>query len=127
MHLPEAFVELVRDRALCFVATTMPDGAPQLTQTWVDTDGEHLLINTVEGHQKLRNVRRDPRVALNIADPRDPARYHNVRGRVVGETTDGAEEHIDVLAKRYTGKPYAWRRGRRVLVTIAVEKFSGPV
>ena len=66
-------------------------------------------------------------MALNIADPDQPARYHNLRGRVVGVTTDGAEEHIDVLAKRYTGKPYAWRRGTRVLVTIAVEKISGPV
>jgi PPOX class probable F420-dependent enzyme len=127
MDLPEALAGLLRDRALCFVATVMPSGAPQLTQTWVDTDGEHILINTVDGHQKLRNLRRDARVALNIADPEQPARYHIVRGRVVGETTDGAEKHIDVLAKRYTGKPYAWRRGTRVLLTIFPEKISSPV
>lgn len=118
---------LLRDRALCFVATVMPSGAPQLTQTWADTDGEHILINTVEGHQKLRNLRRDERVALNIADPGQPARYHVIRGRVVAETTEGAEAHIDVLARRYTGKPYAWRRGTRVLLKIAPEKISSPV
>jgi hypothetical protein len=51
----------------------MPDGSPQFTQTWVDTDGEHVLINTVEGFQKVRNVGRDPRVALSVSDPGNPA------------------------------------------------------
>ena len=47
----------------------MPDGSPQITQVWVDTDGEHVLVNTAEGRQKVRNVRRDPRVAVNVVDP----------------------------------------------------------
>ncbi|HEY3708928.1 MAG TPA: pyridoxamine 5'-phosphate oxidase family protein [Amycolatopsis sp.] len=58
----------------------MPDGSPQLTQTWVDTDGKHVLVNTVQGHQKVRNVERDPRVALNIVDAANPFRYYRVRG-----------------------------------------------
>ena len=67
--LPEALIDLLRRPSLCFVATTMPDGSPQLTQTWGDTDGEHVVINTVAGYQKVRNVQRDPRVAVTVADP----------------------------------------------------------
>src|SRR5215213_590811 len=65
------FRKLLREPAYCQLATLMPDGSPQITQVWVDTDGEHILINTVEGHQKERNVRRDPRVAVNVVDPAD--------------------------------------------------------
>jgi PPOX class probable F420-dependent enzyme len=106
----------------------MPDGSPQLTQTWVDTDGEHILINTVQGHQKLRNIERDPRVALTVSDPEQPARYYGVRGRVLGMTTEGATAHIDELAQRYTGAPYAWYGGRdqvRVLLTIEASRING--
>ena len=105
----------------------MPDGAPQLPQTWVDTDGEHVLVNTVEGYQKARNVQRDPRVALTISDPATPARYYEVRGRVVRATTDGAAEHIEVLAQRYLGGPYPWYGGRdqtRLLLMISADKVN---
>jgi hypothetical protein len=60
---------LLREPAHCQVATLMPDGSPQITQVWVDTDGEHILVNTFEGSQKTRNVSRDPRVAVNVVDP----------------------------------------------------------
>lgn len=86
----------------------MPDRSPQLTQVWVDTDGEHVLVNTVQGHQKQRNLERDPRVALTVSDPANPSRYHSVRGRVVSMTTDGAVDHIEMLSQRYTGAPYPW-------------------
>jgi PPOX class probable F420-dependent enzyme len=123
MDLPEELLDLLRNRALCFIATIMPDGAPQLTETWVDTDGTHILVNTVEGFQKIKNVQRDPRVALNIADPDRPVRYFDIRGRVVGISTDGATEHIEKLSHRYTGKPYSFGRGgTRVLLTIEVDK-----
>ncbi|EWM11358.1 PPOX class F420-dependent oxidoreductase [Kutzneria sp. 744] len=128
MALPDALLDLLRKPSPCFVATSNPDGSPQLTQTWVDTDGEHVLVNTVEGFQKVRNMRRDPRVALNIADPDNPFRYFRVRGHVVGITPDGGADHIDLLAKRYTGQPYAWYGGRdqvRLIVTIAAEDVSG--
>lgn len=83
MDLPEALLALLRQPSPCFLATTMPDGSPQLTQTWGDTDGRHVLIDTVEGYQKTRNVHRDPRVAVNVCDPANPFRYYEVRGRVV--------------------------------------------
>ena len=59
----------------------MPDGSPQMTQTWVDTDGEHVIINTVQGFQKVKNVERDPRVAVNVSDPANPGRYYERPGQ----------------------------------------------
>jgi PPOX class probable F420-dependent enzyme len=129
MTLPDALVDLLRRPSPCFVATLMPDGSPQMTQTWVDTDGTHVLINTVDGHQKVRNMRRDPRVAVNVADPEDPSRYFEVRGQVVDITTDGAREHIDELSQRYIGRPYPWFGGAdqvRLLVSIAPERVTSP-
>jgi len=127
LPLPDELVKLLRRPSPCFLATVMPDGSPQLTQTWVSTDGEHILINTVEGFQKTRNVARDPRVAVNIADPDDVTRYYGVRGRVVGATTEGAAESIDEIAFKYLGTPYPNYGGRpqtRVLLTIEVESVA---
>ena len=94
MDLPEGLIALLRQASPCFVTTLMPDGSPQLTQTWVDTDGEHVIINTVQGFQKVRNVERDPRVAVAVSDPSNPSRYYAIRGRVVNVTTEGGAEHI---------------------------------
>ena len=66
MNLPEALIALLRQPSPCFLATMMPDGSPQLTQTWVDTAGEHVVINSVQARQKVKNVERDPRVAVNV-------------------------------------------------------------
>ena len=129
MTLPDPLLALLRAASPCFVATTMADGTPQLTQTWVDTDGEHLVINTVEGFQKVRNLRRDPRVSLNVCDPDDITRYFEVRGRVVDITADGGSEHIEALSRRYTGEAYPWYGGRdqvRLVVTIAADKVRSP-
>lgn len=129
MPLPDALLDLLRRPSPCFLSTLMPDGSPQMTQTWVDTDGSDVLINTVRGHQKVRNVERDPRVALNVADPDDPSRYFEVRGRVTAVTEDGAREHIDELSQRYIGRPYPWFGGRdqvRLLVRISPEKVTSP-
>ncbi|MGY5884698.1 PPOX class F420-dependent oxidoreductase [Modestobacter lacusdianchii] len=129
MELPAGLLDLLRRPSPCFVATLMPDGAPQMTQTWVDTDGTHLVINTVAGFQKVRNMERDARVALNVADPDDVSRYYAVRGRVVSITADGAAEHIDRLAQKYLGGPYPWFGGRdqtRLVVTIAADRVSSP-
>ena len=128
MNLPEDLITLLRQPSPCFLATVMPDGSPQMTQTWVDTDGEHVLINSVAGFQKIRNIERDPRVALTVSDPEKPHRYFAVRGRVLTVTEDGAADHIEKLAKRYLGGPYPWFGGRdqtRLLITIEADKISG--
>src|ERR1700683_2565334 len=128
MNLPDGLLALLPQPSLCYLATSMPDGSPQLTQTWADTDGEHILINSVEGFQKIRNIERDPRVAVTVSDPGNPARYFAVRGRVLNVTADGAAAHIEKLAQRYLGGPYPWYGGRdqtRLLMTIEARKISG--
>jgi PPOX class probable F420-dependent enzyme len=124
--LPDPLVALLRAPSPCFIATVEPDGAPQLTQTWIDTDGTHLLLNTVEGHRKLANIKRDPRVVVNVCDRADLSRYWNLRGHVVDTASDGAADHIEQLSQRYTGGPYrnyGGRNGGRVLVRIAVDRI----
>jgi PPOX class probable F420-dependent enzyme len=124
--LPEGLVALMREPNPCFISTAMPDGSPQLTQTWVDTDGARILINTVEGFQKVKNIRRDPRVAVAVSDPSNPSRYYSVRGAVLSITSEGAAEHIEQLAQRYLGTPYPWYGGRdqiRLILTIEPHKI----
>ena len=115
------FRKLLKEPAYCQLATLMPDGSPQNTQVWVDTDGEHILINTAQGRQKERNVQRDPRVAVNVVDPTNAWRIAMVRGRVVEVTTDGADELIDQLAKKYLNvETYPFRRPEEVRVTLKI-------
>lgn len=128
MKLTDDLIDLLRRPSLCYLATTMPDGSPQLTQTWVDTDGENVLINSVLTHVKTRNIQRDPRVALTVTDPADAHRYFQVRGRVLEIRTEGATEHIEELAQRYLGGPYPWYGGRdevRVVFVIEPERITG--
>lgn len=128
MKLSEDLLALLRRPSTCHLATSMADGSPQLTQTWVDTDGAHVLINSVQGHVKIRNIARDPRVAVAISDPANPSRYFQVRGRVVDVTTEGAADHIEMLAQKYLGTPYPWFGGRdqvRVIIVIEPERVSG--
>jgi PPOX class probable F420-dependent enzyme len=127
MDLPDGLLTLLRAPSPCYIATLMPDGAPQLTQTWVDTDGTNVLINTVMGNQKTKNLKLDDRVAVTVEDATNPSRYYWVRGRVVNTTTDGARDHIEGLAQRYLGTPYPWYGGRdqvRVLLTIEADKIG---
>jgi PPOX class probable F420-dependent enzyme len=130
MVLPDDLLEVLNGKAICFVTTLMPDGAPQISQTWAGTDGEHVLINTVDTHQKTRNLQRDPRIAIGIADPAAPLRSWALRGSVVSATTDGAREHIDELSQKYIGRPYPGFGGggaqQRVLLTIKVDKLHRP-
>jgi PPOX class probable F420-dependent enzyme len=126
VDLPDDLLALLRAPSTCYLATTMPDGSPQLTQTWVDTDGTNVVINTVAGYQKTRNVERDPRVAVTVSDPANPFAYFSVRGHVVAATEEGGTEGIEALAQKYTGRPYAWYGGRdqvRVVLTIAADKI----
>jgi len=129
--LPEALISLLRQPSTCYIATTMPDGSPQLTQTWVDTDGEHILINTVQGYQKVLNLGRDPRVAVTVSDPDNPLRYYSVGGHVVDITANGGAEHIELLSQRYLGAPYQWSRGGgrdqvRLILTVSADRIHSP-
>jgi PPOX class probable F420-dependent enzyme len=92
---------------------------------WVDFDGKHVLVNTARGRVKARNLAREPRVALSIADPENPYRYLGIQGRVVEMTEAGSDAHIDAMAKKYLGKdtyPFRAPGEVRVIVKIAPEK-----
>lgn len=127
--LPAGLLELLNRPSPCFVATLMPDGAPQLTQTWVTTDGTNVVINIVEGMQKAKNIRRDARVAVNVVDPDNVFRFYAVRGRVVGMTTEGGAQSIDDISQRYLGRPYPNFTGhpeQRLIVTIEADSITSP-
>jgi PPOX class probable F420-dependent enzyme len=107
----------------------MPDGQPQALLTWVDTDGEHLLVNTEPQRQRAKNVSRDPRITVLIHSADDPWDWSEVRGRVVGTTTGAqARDHIDQLSRKYVGTDYRNPIGPqgRVILTIAADKVNTP-
>lgn len=103
--IPTEFQDLLKDetKAFAFLGTLMPNGAPQVTPIWFNTDGEYITINTAKGRQKDRNMRARPQVGMTIMDPKRPYRYLQFRGEVVGFTEDGAAEHISVLSRKYRG------------------------
>ena len=126
-NFPEKFADLLKPetKAFVFVATTMADGSPQVTPVWFDADDEHIIINTSAGRVKDRNLQAHPRVALAIPDPADPYRYIQVRGEVVERTTEGADEQINALSLKYTGKPWKLSPGQqRVTFKIKPLKFD---
>jgi len=125
--IPDSHLDLFRKKAFAHLATLMADGKPQTTPVWVDYDGRHVVINTAEGRQKDKNMQRDPRVAMSIADPENPYRYLEVRGRVVERTHQGADQHIDAMAKKYLGQdkyPYRQPGEVRVIYKVAPERTT---
>ena len=119
MELPSKAKKLMDGKNFINIATLMPDGSPQVTVTWVDRDGDIVLINTTEDRVKAKNVRRDPRVALSIFSIDDPYDAVFLRGKVVEMTKAGAEEHVDKLSQKYTGANYR-QHGDRILLKIEV-------
>jgi PPOX class probable F420-dependent enzyme len=117
--LSEAFQQILKDRSYGHLATIMPDGSPQVTLVWVDTDGRHVLVNTVDGNQKVNNVRGDNRVAMTVSSPTHPASHVQLRGRVVEITSEGAMRHVEALSHIYYGGPYPLHHlGPRVILKI---------
>ena len=101
--IPEKYRDLFQKKAFANLATLMPDGRPQVTPVWCDYDGQYVIINTARGRRKDRNMERDPRVSLAIVDPDNPYRYLEVRGKVAEITEEGANQHINKMAKKYMG------------------------
>jgi len=118
MNFPEEFLDLLNteSKALLYLATLMPDGSPQVTPVWFDSDGEHILINTNEGRVKDRNMKARPNVAMTIQDPNDNYRYLGVRGEVVGYTREGADEHINKLSLKYDNKSWIRKENQRRII-----------
>ena len=126
---PESHHDLLKDetKAFVYLATLMPDGSPQLTPVWFNTDGEYIIINSAKGRVKDRNMRARPSVALCIADPSNLYRYLQIRGKIVEITEQGADEHIDALAFKYLGKekyPYRQPGEQRVRYKVQIGKVD---
>lgn len=125
--IPEDLLYLLADetRAFAFLATTMPDTSPQVTPVWFNMEGDYILINTVQGRTKYRNMQANPQVSLAIPDPKDPYRYIQIRGRVAEKSTEGAIEHIQKLAVIYTGKTWDFPQDQeRVIYKILPESVD---
>ena len=121
--------ELLEAANIAHLATLMRDGSPHVTPVWVDVEDSLVLINSAEGRLKVRNLRRDPRVGLSVADRENPYAAVSIRGRVREITETGADEHIDVLAKKYLGEErYPMRQPgeRRVIIRIEPVHVFGP-
>jgi PPOX class probable F420-dependent enzyme len=97
----ENIVRLFEGRNFAFLATVREDGSPQVTPTWIDRDNDTILINTAKGRVKQKNVSRDPRVSISLVDDQNPYSMVTISGKVTEQTSQGADEHIDKLARRY--------------------------
>ena len=119
-------IRLIEGNNLGFLATLLPDGSPHVTPVWVDHEGDIVLVNTSVGRVKQRNIEKDPRVMIAIADSKNPYDRVIIRGRVQ-QTYEEAEAHIDKLANKYTGAKKYQRSSpteRRVILKIEPQKIS---
>jgi PPOX class probable F420-dependent enzyme len=133
--LTEPIVKFFRGTNFGFLGTVNKDGSPQVTPTWIDIiekgeneDGheEIILINTAMDRLKQKNVSRDPRVSISIVDEDNPYSMVTIKGRVVEQTTEGADEHIDKLAKRYLNAetyPAHSPSVKRIILKVKPEKI----
>jgi PPOX class probable F420-dependent enzyme len=126
-QMTEPVIQLLKGKNFAHLSTLMNDGSPQVTPTWIDLDedGNSILISTVEGRTKHKNVSRDPRVAISISDENNPYNMVLIRGRVIGQTKEGAVEHTDKLAKKYLGVdkyPFPTPIEKRITLKIKPER-----
>jgi PPOX class probable F420-dependent enzyme len=120
--IPDNYMDLLgTKKAFAHIATVMKDGSPQVTPVWFDYTGGKIRVNTAKGRVKARTLKPGARVALSIQDPENPYRYLQIRGKVLNCTENGANPHIDSLAKKYLGKdkyPFAQPGDVRVMCEI---------
>lgn len=126
--VPAALLDLLATKvSFAHLATTMANGAPQVTPVWFSFDGSHLLLNSAKGRLKDRNMRARPAVAVSILDPENPYRYLQLMGQIVDVTEAGGDAHIDALAKKYLGQDTYPRRAPgevRVIYRMALDKVQ---
>jgi len=121
-QIPKSHADILGKPAFAHLSTLMSDGSPQASAVWVDTDGPLIVVNSAEGRLKDRNIRRDPRVAISVTDPDNPYRSLMIRGRVTKITNEGADRHIDRMAKKYMGvDEYPFRQPNEVRVLYYIQ------
>jgi len=125
----DKYLDLFRDKkAFAHIATVMPDGSPQVTPVWIDYRNGRIAFNTARGRVKDKNLKEGAKIALSITDPDNPYRYVQVRGTVAKVTEDGADKHIDALAKKYMGVdkyPFHTPNEKRVIYEIEATSAQG--
>jgi PPOX class probable F420-dependent enzyme len=117
--------ELIEEPNFCYVATLRADGSPHVAITWIDLDGDEVLLNSAEGRDWPANLRRTSRATLTIADRDNQYEYATIEARLVGDTHDGADESADRLAKKYLDQdtyPFRQEGEQRVLFRLAPER-----
>ena len=121
--LTDSARKMLEGKNFVYIATVNPNGTPQVTPTWVDTDGNYVLINTAIGRIKHRNVKKNPHVALAITDQANPYNLIIIKGKVVDQVTGKvAEDHIDKMAKKYQGlEKYPHRRPGENRILLKIE------
>jgi len=123
--IPEAFRDILDKKTLVHLATTGRDGSPEVSPVWVDLEGDTIIINSAKGRVKDRNMRSHAQVALSATDPDNPYRALMIQGRVVKITEDGADAHIDKMAKKYLGQDkYPFRSPTEVRVKYYIEPLK---
>jgi PPOX class probable F420-dependent enzyme len=128
IQLSDDHRKLLDEKNLAYVATVDDTGGPQVTPVWIEYDGTHVLFNTEEKRAKTKHLRKNPRVALCVANAQNPYNYVEIRGSVVEITTEGADAMIDRLAKKYMGQdkyPFNKPGDVRLVVKVAPEKVFG--
>ncbi len=126
-QITEPMSKLFRGKNFAFVSTLMEDGSPQVTPTWVDIENGNIIVNTAEGRVKHKNISRDPRIAICVIDQNNPYHMVTVRGRVVEQTNEGADRHVDKLTKKYLGVdkyPLRSPNEKRIIIKIKPERVS---
>lgn len=116
--------ELLRAKNFANVATLRADGSVQVAPVWVDVQDGRPVVNSAEGRAWPNNLERDPRVTLSVQNMENPYQYVEIRGRVTERTQDGADEHINALAKKYLGEdeyPFRQPGEQRVIIRIEPE------
>jgi PPOX class probable F420-dependent enzyme len=123
MALSTEIRELMDRTNFAHLATLLPDGSPHSDPVWIARDADRVIVCTSENTLKAKNTRRDPRVAISIVDVDDPYNEAQLRGRVVEHRPDPDLKAADVVARKYTGKPFPMRSPEgRVALIIEIDK-----
>lgn len=119
------YKSILTSKSFAHIATINKDGSPQSTPVWFDLENGYLRINTAVGRKKDKNMNRDPRVAISILNIDNPYNMISIQGRVVDRTLEGADSHIDLLAKKYLGlDSYPYRNPEETRVIYKIKPIS---
>jgi PPOX class probable F420-dependent enzyme len=124
----DELARLFQFRNLIYIGTISKDGSPHITPVWAEMVDDLILINTFEESAKIKHITNDKRVAVSVVEQNNPFNMVSIKGKVLEQTSDGADEHLKKLAKRYLGiGKYYYRKPnhKRVILKIKPEKIMG--